>query len=729
MAPQPFMQSTFRQFTLACLALTVVIAAWVSFFYRTTTSREMVRQEERHVLALAQTYSQSIQPQAIALLRAGAPDAAGRDELVRSIDRLAVEPDVKDIRIANRNGELVFRRDAAEAGARGDDPRMGEALAGRAGIGKVADDTRWLAEYTVEPGDTMAVWLPLRDGNGDVLGALALDWRLDALAEQVSRSQRMLAVGVLIGFSALFALLMFAAARARNLLREHEVERLLAQQELESQRDAFERKVDERTEQLRLANRDLEGEIAERRRSEELIREVAFYDALTKLPNRTLFKTDLERALAEAKRRRSRLAVMFIDLDNFKRINDTLGHNMGDELLRQAATRLSGCIRSEDSLASMVRKGAAGSDGGNRVARLGGDEFTVLLHDVGSSFNAAHVAQRIIETFAVPFVLDIYKVRVSPSIGIAYYPLDGGSADELLRNADTAMYNAKQRGRNTFSFYTRAMSESAYSKLALENRLRGAIERKEFMLYYQPKYDARDNTLVGFEALLRWNDPQYGMVAPGEFIALAEETGLIVPISEWVIHEACRQLRAWQDQGGRAVPVSLNLSSLHFQHTRLAGTIERALDEAQVSPSLLEIEVTESLFLDDMESVVATLTRLRQSGVRIAIDDFGTGYSSLSYLKRFPLDTLKIDRSFVQDLAMGGDDAAICNAIVALGRILGLKVIAEGVENAEQVRLLLAQGCEQMQGFLFGSAMPAEQAGLLLLPPGVLPFKPARKQA
>ena len=617
----------------------------------------------------------------------------------------------------------------ANSDPRAADPRTHEALAGKTSIGMVTSGNRAMAEYTVEPGDAIAVWMPVRDHNGDVLGALAVDWHLDALAEQIARSQRMLAVGVLIGFSALFALLMFAAGRARNMLKEQELERLRVQQELESQRDAFEQKVEERTEDLRLANRELELEIAERRRSEDLIREVAFYDALTKLPNRTLFKTDLERSLAEAKRRSSRLAVMFIDLDNFKRINDTLGHNMGDELLRQAAMRLSGCIRGEDSLASLIRKGAANGDGGNRVARLGGDEFTVLLHDVGSSFNAAHVAQRIIDAFAVPFVLDIYKVRVSPSIGIAYYPLDGGSADELLRHADTAMYNAKQRGRNTFSFYTRAMSESAYTKLAMENRLRGAIEREEFLLHYQPKYDARDNTLVGFEALLRWNDPQHGLVAPGQFIALAEETGLIVPISEWVIRETCRQLRLWKDLGGQVVPVSLNLSSLHFQHPRLAPVIQQALDQAQVSPTLLEIEVTESLFLDDMDSAVATLARLRESGVRIAIDDFGTGYSSLSYLKRFPLDTLKIDRSFVQDLAMGGDDAAICNAIVALGRILGLEVVAEGVENAEQARLLLAQGCDVMQGFLFGSAMPAEQATRLLLPSGVVPFKPVRKQA
>ena len=725
------MQRTFRQFTLACLALTVVIATWVAYFYRTTTSREMVRLEERHILAQARTYSLALHPQAIALLGAAeaAPTTPLRDELTRLVNRLAGESDVHDVQLVNRDGEIVFQRDVANSDPRGADPRARDALAGKTSIGMITGGDRALAEYTVESGDAMAVWMPVRDHDGNILGALAVDWRLDALAEQISRSQRMLAAGVLIGFSALFGLLMFAAARARDMLRKQEFERLLAQQALESQRDAFEQKVDERTEDLRQANHDLEIEIAERRRSEDLIREVAFYDALTKLPNRTLFKTDLERALAEAKRRNSRLAVMFIDLDNFKRINDTLGHNMGDELLRQAAIRLSNCIRGEDSLASLIRKGVAHGDGGNRVARLGGDEFTVLLHDVGSSFNAAHVAQRIIESFAVPFVLDIYKVRVSPSIGIAYYPLDGGSADELLRNADTAMYNAKQRGRNTFSFYTRSMSESAYTKLALENRLRSAIEREEFKLHYQPKCDARDNTLVGFEALLRWNDPQHGMVPPGQFIPLAEETGLIVPISEWVIGETCRQLRLWQDRGGQVVPVSLNLSSLHFQHARLAPLIQQALDEAQVSPTLLEIEVTESVFLDDVDSAVATLTRLRESGVRIAIDDFGTGYSSLSYLKRFPLDTLKIDRSFVQDLAMGGDDAAICNAIVALGRILGLKVVAEGVENAEQARLLLAQGCDEMQGFLFGSAMPAEQATALLLPPGVVPLKPTRKKA
>lgn len=725
------MQSTFRQFTLACLTLTVVIAAWVAFFYRTTTAREMVRLEERHVLEQAQTYSLAIHPHAIALLGATGDQAiaAGRDEFAHAVNRLSADSAIHDVQLVDRNGALVFRREVANPDVSDEDPHIRDALAGKTSIGMISTDSRPMAEYTVEPGDRIAIWMPVRDHNGDLLGALALDWRLDALAEQIARSQRMLAIGVLIGFSALFALLMFAAARARDMLRSQEFERLMAQQELEAQRDTFERTVDERTEDLRLANRNLENEIAERRRSEDLIREVAFYDALTKLPNRTLFKTDLERALAEAKRRSSRLAVMFIDLDNFKRINDTLGHNMGDELLRQAALRLSRCIRGEDSLASLVRNGSADNDGGNRVARLGGDEFTVLLHDVGSSFNAAHVAQRIIEAFAPPFMLDIYKVRVSPSIGIAYYPLDGATSDELLRHADTAMYNAKQRGRNTFSFYTRSMSESAYMKLALENRLRRAVERQEFDLYYQPKYDARDNTLVGFEALLRWNDPQNGLVTPGTFISLAEETGLIVPISEWVIRESCMQLRRWQDRGGQLVPVSLNLSSLHFQHGRLALVIEEALEQAQISPTLLEIEVTESLFLDDVDGAVATLTRLREAGVRIAIDDFGTGYSSLSYLKRFPLDTLKIDRSFVQDLAAGGDDAAICSAIVALGRILGLRVIAEGVENAEQARLLLAQGCDQMQGFLFGSAMPADKATGLLLPPGVVPITSARRQA
>lgn len=725
------MQSTFRQFALACLILTVVIAAWVAFFYRTSITREMVRLEQRHVLAQAQTHSLAIHARALALLDTASNRAAAaeRDEFARIADRLIADSGTHDVQLVARTGEVVFRREVGASDARNADPRAGDALLGKTSVGLITSENRPMAEYTVEPDDAMVVWMPVRDHNGDVLGALAFGWRLDALAEQISRSQRKLAIGVLVGFSALFALLMFAAARARDMLRKHEFERLLAQEELASERDAFERKVDERTQDLRLANRNLQIEISERQRSEDLIREVAFYDALTKLPNRTLFKSDLERALAEAKRRDTRLAVMFIDLDNFKRINDTLGHNMGDELLRQAAQRLSGCIRGEDSLASLVRKGSADRDSGNSVARLGGDEFTVLLHDVGSSFNAAHVSQRIIEAFAPPFVLDIYKVRVSPSIGIAYYPLDGATAEELLRHADTAMYNAKQRGRNTFSFYTRAMSESAHSKLALENRLRAAIEKQEFVLHYQPKYDARDNTLVGFEALLRWNDPQRGLIAPGNFISLAEETGLIVPISEWVIREVCLQLRRWQELGGQVVPVSLNLSSLHFQHGRLAQLIDEALAQAQVSPTLLEIEVTESLFLDDIDSAVTTLSRLREAGVRIAIDDFGTGYSSLSYLKRFPLDSLKIDRSFVQDLATGGDDAAICNAIVALGRILGLTVVAEGVENAEQARLLLEQGCDQMQGFLFGSAMPAAKASNLLLPRGVVPIKSARRQA
>jgi len=727
------MQRTFQQFVLACLALTIVVAVWVTFFYRTTTTREMVRQEQEHLAELTAAFALSMRPAIDALLMdhaAGTGATLQIEAFNAGVEQIGRHSDLNDVRLLGRDGQLLYARRTLDGDSLESDPRAAQALAGSPASGMIGARSGFFGSHSIDTGDRIGVWMPIRNaGQDEVIAVLAIDWKLDELSEQIARAQRMLAAGLLIGFSALFALLMFAAARTRDLLTRQEQGRLRAQQALEDERDAFEQKVQHRTEELNQMVRVLQVEVADRRRNENLIREVAFYDALTKLPNRTLFKTDLERALSEAKRRASRLAVMFIDLDNFKRINDTLGHNMGDELLRQAAARLSGCIRGEDSIAGLIRSGTPEADSGNRVARLGGDEFTVLLHDVGSSFNAAHVAQRIIEAFAAPFILDIYKVRVSPSIGIAYYPLDGSSADELLRNADTAMYNAKQRGRNTFSFYTRAMSESAYSKLALENRLRAATERKEFVLHYQPKYDARDNTLVGFEALLRWNDPQQGLIAPGEFIALAEETGLIVPISEWVIHEACRQIRAWLDCGATPVPVSLNISSLHFQHARLAPLVQSALAGHKVDATLLELEVTESLFLDDMESAISTLTRLREAGVRIAIDDFGTGYSSLSYLKRFPLDTLKIDRSFVQDLADGGDDAAICNAIVALGRILGLKVVAEGVENDEQARLLMAQGCEEMQGFLFGQPMPAEQATRLLLPAKVVPFDPQRRLA
>jgi diguanylate cyclase (GGDEF)-like protein len=378
-----------------------------------------------------------------------------------------------------------------------------------------------------------------------------------------------------------------------------------------------------------------------------------------------------------------------------------LGHGVGDQLLVQAAARLESCARND-----------------NVVARLGGDEFAVVLPYVGGNEgpagDAALVAGRIIEALAQPFHLQGQQLFVSASIGIACYPVDGSSAGQLLKSADTAMYDAKNNGRNTWRFYSAALHENAARRLQLESQLRQALDRGEFLLHYQPKLDLAGGTISGFEALLRWNHPQRGLVPPLEFVAILEETGLILPVGEWVIAEVCRQLRGWQAAGLPAPPVAINLSARQLQHADLAAAIERIVGEAGVDPHLLEFELTESMLMVDPEAAVAILKRIKALGMRLSVDDFGTGYSSLAYLKRFPLDALKIDRTFVRDLPGDADDAAITKAVIRLAHSLNLKVVAEGVENIEQLRELEKYDCDEIQGYYVGRPAPAADCVALL---------------
>ncbi|TXG79076.1 MAG: diguanylate cyclase, partial [Thermomicrobiales bacterium] len=376
------MQRTFQQFVLACLALTIVVAVWVTFFYRTTTTREMVRQEQEHLAELTAAFAQSLRPAIDALVSGRAPgnyEPTPHDAFSAGVEQIGRHSDLNNVRLIGRDGKPLYTRQTLDGDVLESDPRVAQAFAGSPTSGMIGAKSGFFGAYSIDNGDRIGVWMPIRGaGSDEVVAVLAIDWKLDALSDQIARAQRMLAAGLLLGFSALFALLMFAAARAKRLLTRQEQARLRAQQALEEERDAFEQKVQHRTEELNQMVRVLQVEVADRRRNENLIREVAFYDALTKLPNRTLFKTDLERALSEAKRRASRLAVMFIDLDNFKRINDTLGHNMGDELLRQAASRLSGCIRGEDSIAGLIRSGTPDADSGNRVAAEAGDAIAAV---------------------------------------------------------------------------------------------------------------------------------------------------------------------------------------------------------------------------------------------------------------------------------------------------------------------------------------------------------------
>jgi diguanylate cyclase (GGDEF)-like protein len=445
-------------------------------------------------------------------------------------------------------------------------------------------------------------------------------------------------------------------------------------------------------------------DITERKRTEERVFQLAYHDPLTGLLNRHSFKEHLTQALAQAQRNERFVATLFLDIDRFKRINDTLGYNIGDLLLQGVADRIQECVRKSDKTARNVDNGNSTS-----ISRLGGDEFTVLLPEIKTVQDTAKVAQRILETLSRPQVIAGHEIFVTGSMGITVYPLDGEDADTLLKNADAAMYNAKEQGRNTFQFYSESMNASSVKRLTLENSLRKALDRGEFQLHFQPQVDIRTGRITGTEALLRWKHPEIGLVSPGEFIPLAEETGLIVPIGEWVLSASCLHNKALQDMGLPPKRVAVNISSLQFRQQSLIKTITNALKDSGLDPAYLELELTESAIMKNMEESSRLLGELKSMGVRVAIDDFGTGYSSLSYLKRFPLDTLKIDRSFIRDIPGDQDNAAIAAAIIAMAHSLNLEVIAEGVETEKQFAFLSDQGCDEVQGFLFSPALPREE--------------------
>ena len=446
-------------------------------------------------------------------------------------------------------------------------------------------------------------------------------------------------------------------------------------------------------------------DVTERKKAELQIYDLAFYDKLTGLPNRQLFSKELENAVREARKQKSEFAILFVDLDRFKRINDTLGHSMGDELLKAVAARLHGCVRPEDRLVHSDR----GENDHFKLARLGGDEFVLILHDVDSEDDAASIASRIISALSVPFSCGTQQFVITPSIGIALYPQDGASNDELLMNVDSAMYKAKAAGRNTFQFYSGTMKVRSLQRLDMENELRQALDKEQFDLHYQPKVDVFTGRIVGAEALLRWHHEERGWISPADFVPIAEETGIILPLGRWVMEKACRRLSRWQHSELRQIVLSVNVSSQQVFADDLVDIVTSAVDAAGVGPEMLELEITESLLMRDIESTIAALNTLKKLGVYLSIDDFGTGYSSLSYLKRFPIDALKIDRSFVKDLHTDSDDAAICAAIIAMAQNLDLKVVAEGVELKEQLNFLRKHGCDQIQGYLISKPLPAEE--------------------
>ncbi|HEY1252736.1 MAG TPA: EAL domain-containing protein [Thermoanaerobaculia bacterium] len=432
-------------------------------------------------------------------------------------------------------------------------------------------------------------------------------------------------------------------------------------------------------------------DITERKRAEEQVKHLAFHDPLTNLPNRLLFNDRLTLAVAQAHRHNQKLAVLFLDLDRFKVINDSLGHSVGDELLRQVAERIQEHVREGDT-----------------VARLGGDEFTLLVPGITAEEDAAKIARKICDAVHDPFWIDGRELFVTTSLGVSVYPSDGHDAETLVRNADSAMYRAKEQGRDNYQLYTPAMNAKAIERLSLESRLRQAVANDELELHFQPFFDLKTAEVLGAEALLRWRHPELGLIPPGEFIPIAELSGLIVPIGEWVLRTACAEARKWHENGYPAMTVSVNLSSRQFQQTDLVSQVTHALEETGLEADKLDLEITESNAMQNAEHSINTLWGLKKQGVRISMDDFGTGYSSLNYLKRFPIDRIKLDQSFVRDLPGDKDDAAIAMAVIAMGRSLELVVIAEGVETEEQLRFLSNHHCDQLQGFLLSRPLPPE---------------------
>lgn len=491
----------------------------------------------------------------------------------------------------------------------------------------------------------------------------------------------------------LAALIGYAVLRGRQrmfemLLAENSQRRSM---ELELQRvnRDLERRVYERTRSFELSNEQLTVELEERRRAEARLDHMARYDSLTGIPNRALFYERLGAAIAAGRRAQRFVAVLFVDLDRFKSINDTLGHDVGDRLLQRAAALLRAAVREDDV-----------------VARLGGDEFGLILPELMRKEDAAVVARKLLNAFGQPLQVGRHELYVTPSIGVSVYPEDGDSPELLIKSADTAMYKAKEGGRNAFRFYAPQMNARALERLELETALRHAVDREQFVLYYQPKFSMPGRRLAGAEALLRWQRSDGAVVSPAEFIPLLEETGLIQAVGAWTIRTASRQIASWRRDRSLHGPVAVNISARQFQHESLL--LDLALEESGIPPAMLELEITESMLASRPAEALATLRRIKSLGLKLAIDDFGTGYSSLSRLKEFPIDTLKVDRAFVHGIESDPQDRHIVAMMIALARGLGMQVVAEGVETEGQLAVLEDLGCDFIQGYLLGAPMPAD---------------------
>ena len=651
-----------RYSQLIALAVLFAVVLALSLLYRGLLFDSLVESETHASVALSKTFANAIWPShARFVTGAGSLDRgtlAGREEIAaldRDLRRLADGLSVVKVKIYDLKGLTVYSTDPRQ---------IGQDASGNPGFRRARDGypagnltlrrkvDSWEGEMAER--HIIATYVPVHVYEAAPVEAVLEVYNdVTELVEATQASQWKILAAVLGAMALIYVVLQAILAYYQRLLAEKERERAA---------------------------------------QEERIRHQAYHDALTGLPNRASFTEHLEESMRRAKRAGWPLALLFLDLDLFKRVNDSLGHDAGDRLLRVAAERIRRAVREADML-----------------FRMGGDEFTVLLEDVRGPEEAAMVSSRVLEAMAEPLQLQHHEISVTASIGIALYPRDDVVAERLLKSADTAMYRAKELGRNRYAFFAPEMNERVESQILVEAALRRGLKNHEFVLHFQPRVSVASGRATGAEALLRWRHPEWGLVEPARFVPLLEETGMVVPVGAWVLAEACRQARSWQDAGLPPLRVSVNLSSRQFRSETLLDSVSEALRASRLQPQMLELELTESLLVENVEHAMGVMGKLKAIGAAISIDDFGTGYSSLGYLKRFPIDSLKIDKSFVRDIATSPKDAAIVKAISALARSLGIGLIAEGVEEAWQVEFLRGRHCTEMQGFLFSRALPPEQ--------------------
>jgi diguanylate cyclase (GGDEF)-like protein len=688
-----------RYFSLTSFVSVVIVAAILGLLYREIAIHSLVTMGESNNQAVTRILANSVWPKLMTYLATA--DTLPNERLQEHPEREMLAEmltahlrglSVAKVKVYDMGGRTVFSTDRKQIG----EDKSGNAGFRGARTGIVTSELTHRDEFSgfegvIENADLLSTYIPVRRSDTTIGAVFEVYDDVTPFLVRIERMQWMVVLGVFTILCVLYGVLFVIVRHADGVIQRQYRQRDAAERALKRAQRNLEHRVEQRTLELARVNAGLQAEVAERRLADQRVVHMAHHDALTGLANRTLFADRVGQAIARAHRRDGKIAVLFLDLDRFKNVNDSLGHAIGDLLLTAVAERLTNCLREEDT-----------------AARLGGDEFIISLPDVADAGEAAHVAARILAELAKPFTIANHQLHADGSIGIALYPADGDTAETLMRNADTAMYHAKESGRANYQFFSAQMTERVSRRLSTETDLRRALERGEFALHYQPLIDLAAGRVSGAEALLRWPQNEHRLMSPTEFIPIAEDTGLIIPLGEWVLLEACSQAQVWQARHP-GLKISVNLSARQFRQKDLIGMIERVLGETGLPPALLELELTESMLMHHAEETIGILTRLDEMGVRLAIDDFGTGYSSLSYLKRFPIHSLKIDRSFVRDISTDPDDAAIVTAIVAMARSLNLDVTAEGVETDEQAAFLRSLACHHAQGYHFGRPMSAQE--------------------